>query len=379
MSSGTVHLKQAPRVWNEKFNQFLLKFGLTRCETDPCVYFSRKNNDLLIVGIFVDDGFAAGTNTSLVKSVIDFLSQEFEMRSLPATRFLGLDIHRDRSRRQLFINQPDFVRKILTKFHMNACHATAIPADPGTRLSANMSPTTEEEKLDMASVPYREAVGCLLYLSITCRPDIAFGVSQVAKFSQNPGRAHWNAVKRIFSYLAGTEQYGICFGTQEPESLVGYTDADYAGDLDSRCSTSGFAFFVRGSLVSWSSRRQKCVSQSTTEAEYVAASDSCKEAVWLKCFLAEIGEFDNKPVEIRCDNQSAIRSIHNPEFHQRTKHIDVRYHFVRQLQEDGIIDAVYVPSREQKADLFTKPLPKPEFERMRSALGVGEQNYQNSE
>ena len=116
----------------------------------------------------------------------------------------------------------------------------------------------------------------------------------------------------------------------------------------------------------------KSVSQSTTEAEYVAASDSCKEAVWLKSFLTEIGEIDIKPVEIRCDNQSAIRLIHNPEFHQRTKHIDVRYHFVRQLQEDGAIDAVYVSSREQKADLFTKSLPKPEFERMRSELGVGE-------
>jgi hypothetical protein len=365
-------LKQAPRVWNEKFNEFLLKFGLTRSESDSCVYFNRKDDELLIVGIFVDDGFATGTNTALVKSVIDFLSQEFEMRSLPATRFLGLDIHRDRTQRQLFINQPDFVRKILTKFHMDTCRASAIPTDPGTRLSADMSPTTEEEKLDMASVPYREAVGCLLYLSITCRPDIAFAVNQVAKFCQNPGRAHWNAVKRIFAYLAGTEQYGIIFGTQEPKLLVGYTDADYAGDVDSRCSTSGFTFFVHGSLVSWSSRRQKCVSQSTTEAEYVAASDSCKEAVWLKCLLAEIGEIDNQPVEIRCDNQSAIRSIHNPEFHQRTKHIDVRYHFVRKLQEDGIIDAVYVPSKEQKADLFTKPLPKPEFERMRRELGVCE-------
>jgi hypothetical protein len=334
------------------------------------VYHRRQEYELLIVAIFVDDGLVAGTNPTLIQSVIDFLSQEFDMRSLPATGFLGLSIHRDRSRQQLFINQPDFVKKILAKFNMDTCHAITTPADPCSRISAQMSPSTEEEKQDMSNVPYREAVGCLLYLSITCRPDISFAVSQVAKFCQNPGRAHWNAVKRVLSYLAGTDQFGVYFGPSTAEPLVGYTDADYAGDLDSRCSTSGFAFFVRGSLVAWSSRRQKCVSQSTTEAEYVAASESCKEAVWLKCLLSEFGELDNQPVKILCDNQSAIKSIHNPEFHQRTKHIDVRYHFIRQLQEDGIIDATYVPSKEQKADIFTKPLPKPDFERMRKKLGV---------
>ncbi|XP_032798447.1 secreted RxLR effector protein 161-like [Daphnia magna] len=148
-----------------------------------------------------------------------------------------------------------------------------------------MSPTSEEEKLDVSNIPYREAVGCLLYLSITCRPDISFAVSQVAKFCQNPGRPHWNAVKRILSYLAGTPNLGILFCVNSKQPLVGYTDADYGGDIDSRCSTSGFAFFVYGSLTSWSSRRQKCVSQSTTEAEYVAASETSKEAVRLKSLL----------------------------------------------------------------------------------------------
>lgn len=368
-------LKQAPRMWNEKFNQFLLKYGLEKCESDPCVYHHRKKNGLLIVAIFVDDGLVAGSSKDEVQSVIDFLSKEFDMRSLPATRFLGLNIHRNRSTQELFINKPDFVKKSLKKFKMDNCNPATTPADPCTRISTQMSPTTEEEKQDMAKVPYREAVGCLLYLSLTCRPDISYAVSQVAKFCQNPGRAHWNAVKRILAYLAGTNEFGIHFGTLTKESLVGYTDADYAGDLDTRCSTSGFAFFIHGSLVSWSSRKQKCVSQSTTEAEYVAASESCKEAVWLKSILSEIGEIEDEPVKISCDNQSAIRSIHNPGFHQRTKHIDVRYHLIRQLQEDGVIDVTYVSSKEQKADIFTKNLQKPEFERMRTELGVGGRKY----
>lgn len=260
---------------------------------------------------------------------------------------------------------------------MDSCNPTATPADPCTRLTSAMSPTSEEEKLDMTHVPYREAVGCLLYLSITCRPDISYAVNQFAKFCQNPGRAHWRAVKRILSYLSGTAEFaGISLGENSNQPLIGYTDADFGGDIDSRCSTSRFAFFVYGSLVSWSSRRQKCVSQSTTESGYVAASESSKEAVWLKCLLFEIRETGDQPVPIPilC-NQSAIRSIHNPKFHQRTKHIDIRYHFVCSLQEDGVINVLFVPSKEQKANILTKALPKPDFEKMRESLGLSEHNH----
>jgi hypothetical protein len=169
-----------------------------------------------------------------------------------------------------------------------------------------MTPTSEEEIFHMAKVPYREVVGCLLYISITCRPDISYAVSQVAKFCQNPGRAHWNAVKKILAYLSGTTELGIMFEKNETSPISGYTDADYGDDLDNRCSTSGSVFFVYGNLVSWSRKRQKCISQSTTEAEYVAASDACKEAVWLSSLLTELGETEEKSVPMYCDNQSAI-------------------------------------------------------------------------
>ena len=365
-------LKQAPRMWNEKFNRFLVKFGLSRSEFDSCVYFRRNSKEILIVAIFVDDALVCASNKLLAKGVTDFLSEEFDMHCLPATRFLGLDLHKEDGR--LVVNQPEFIKKILIKFYMESCNATSIPMDPGIRLTTEMSPTSEEEKNDMANVPYREAVGCLLYLSITCRPDISFAVSQVAKFCQKPGRAHWNAVKKIIAYLSGTTQRGIVFEKKEGPPIFGYTDADYGGDLDNRYSTSGSTFFVHGNLVSWSSKRQKCVSLSTTEAEYVAASDSSKEAVWLSSLLIEIGETSKQPVPIFCDNQSAIQSIRNPAFHQRTKHIDIKYHFVRSLQENQIIDVSFVPSKEQKADMFTKPLPRSEFNRMCTNLGM----YDNS-
>jgi hypothetical protein len=214
------------------------------------VYYRRRGEDILIDAIFVDDGIVCGSNVPNVKNIIDFLSKEFDMRCLPATRFLGLDIHRDQEQRKILINQPDFIKKIIVKYKMDSCNPTATPADPCTRLTSKMSPTSEEEKLDMTHVPYREAVGCLLYLSITCRPDISYAVNQVAKFCPKPGRAHWSAVKRILSYLSETAEFGIFLGENSNKPLIGYTDTDFGSDIDSRCSTSEFAFFVYGSLVS---------------------------------------------------------------------------------------------------------------------------------
>lgn len=172
----------------------------------------------------------------------------------------------------------------------------------------------------------------------------------MAKFCRNPGRTHWGAVKRILSYLSGITEAGRSFTKKEATPILGYTDADYVGDPVTRCSTSGSAFFVYGNLVSGSSKRQKCVCQSTTEAEYVAASESCKETVWLSSLLEEIGVTTKQPVPIYCDNQSAIQSIRNPAFHQTTKHVDVRYHFIRSLEENAIVDVTFVPSKEKKAD-----------------------------
>lgn len=171
-------------------------------------------------------------------------------------------------------------------------------------------------------------------------------MSQVAKFRQSPDRTHWSAVKKILSYLSGTTELGIVFEKNETIPVSGYSDADYGGDFDNRCSTSDSVFFVHGNLVSWSSKRQKCILQSTTEVEYVAASDACKESVWLSSLLTEIGETEKKTVPMHCDNQSAIQSIRNPTFDQRKKHIDIRYHFIRSLQENGIIDVTFVPSKE---------------------------------
>lgn len=175
-----------------------------------------------------------------------------------------------------------------------------------------MSPITPETVALMAGTPYKEAIRSLIYLTTCSRPDIAYAVGQAARFFQNPGKAHWAAVKRILSYLSGTRHYGLLFSGTGRAKFVGYSDADYAGCIDSRRSTSGFIFLHLGCAVNWGSRRQQCTALSTTEAEYIAASNASKEAVWLRRLLIQIDSLPSGPVRLMCDNESAIRLVHNP-------------------------------------------------------------------
>ena len=363
-------LKQASRVWNTKFNDFLLKFGLIRSTADPCVYYRHQEEEITFVIIYVDDGLVCSSKKETLDKILEHLNTTFEMRSTPVGRFIGIDIIRNRAERKLHISQSHFVDKLLIKFNMSQCNPRTVPADPNVRLDSLMSPKNEEESKLMEAVPYREAVGGLMYAMVMSRPDIAFAVSQVAKFCQNPGPGHWSAVKRILAYLAGTRNFGLSFDGFNPGDIVGFTDADYAGDVTTRRSVSGFIFLLNGGPVSWTSKQQSCVSLSTTESEFVAACESSKEAVWLLRLIEEIEKKKRGPMSLFCDNQSAIKLVRNPEFHQRTKHIDVKYNFIREQQERGRIDVKYIATEEQMADIFTKSLPGPRFVMLRDMIGV---------
>ena len=303
-------------------------------------------------------------------SVVEYLSQNFGMTCGPVDCFVGIQITRDKSSRTIHLSQENYITRMLEKFSLLECQARSVPADPFTRLSKDLGrDSLEEESLIR---PYREAVGSLIY-AVTCtRPDIAFAVNQVAQFSCHPTRAHWEAVKRIFSYLKGTAAYGITFGnkTAGGGALLAYSDADFAANLDDRRSTTGVLLMLNGGPVSWKSQRQSCVSLSTTESEYVAAAAAAKEVVWMRRLLQDIGRHQSKPTLLFCDNQSAIKLVRNPQFHQRTKHIDVKFHFIRDLQEEHVIDVVYVNTESQLADLLTKGLDGPRFRRLRDEISI---------
>ena len=223
----------------------------------------------------------------------------------------------------------------------------------------------------MKNVPYREAVGSLMYASMGTRPDITFAVSTVAQFLENPGAAHWEAVKHIFRYLKGTRDMKLTYGDEEKD-LQGFVDADGASQ-DHRRAISGYVFMVDGGAVSWSSKKQEIVTLSTTEAEYVAATHAAKEAVWLRRLFGELfppAETINKPTTLHSDNKSAIALATGGQFHARTKHIDIRYHFIRYMIKAESIWLIYCPTDKQTADTLTKALPSTKAKHFAHAMGL---------
>lgn len=361
-------LKQSPRQWNKRFNEFLKLHDFKSNEADHCVYHGSYGTDELILALYVDDGLIISSSKEAIQLVLSELKKQFEITIGDGTYFVGLEIKRDRDKRELFISQENYLCRVLNKFNMTTAKAVAIPFEAGAHLDAG-EPLNVDEQLKMDNVPYRQAVGSLMFAATVSRPDIMYAVSVVSRYLSNPKPVHWSAVKRIFRYLRGTTSLGITYGRSNTE-LVGYTDSDYAGDSDTRRSTSGYVFKIGGGAVTWMSQRQKVVALSTTEAEYIAASEATKEAIWLRLLLSGIGVNMDNPIEMRLDNQGSIKLIGNPQFHKRTKHIDVRYHFIREKFENGDIDVSYVPSEDELADILTKGLAKNVFQRLRGEIGV---------
>ena len=207
-------------------------------------------------------------------------------------------------------------------------------------------------------------------MSTRTRPDITFAVCNVARFCTKPTSNHWSAVKRIFRYLRGTSKVGIVYTKQNSYSCVGYSDADWAGDKNDRKSTSGYCFLLGSGLISWRTNKQSCVALSTAESEYVAFSGAAQEAIWLKSLFHDF-QFDNQgPILIYEDNQSAISLVKNLKNHPKTKHISIKFHFVRDLVSSKQVEVKYCPTSDMLADIFTKGLPAERFVRLRSMLGL---------
>jgi hypothetical protein len=276
--------------------------------------------------------------------------------------FLGMEVERDRAQRLLYINQIGYLKEILKCFRMEDCKAIGVPLDPKTKLKKNVNNDDE-----MVKVPYQQAVGAML----CTRPDLAYPISVVSQHMANPSLEHWIAVKRIFRYLQGTLQFKLRFGGLSSQDVVGYCDADWAGDLEDRRSTTGFVFMMGGGATSWSSKRQPTIALSTTEAEYMASTQATKEAIWMTKFMKELGYMkEKKAMVIRCDNQGAISLTKNPTQHARTKHIDVQHHFVRERVENGEVTFEYCSTEEMVADVLTKALPKERHYKLISMFGL---------
>lgn len=355
-------LKQAPRCWNQRFRNFLESCDLKQTDSDPCL-FVNKNKSLFLV-IYVDDGIVAARDEKLLESFLEKLKDEFSVRTGPANYFLGMQIEylNDGS---IFVHQENYCNKILDCFNMSTANPVCVPIDKDV-FSSEPSVKLDEE------IPYRKAVGSLMYLATVTRPDIAYAISVLSQVLDKPLRKHWSLVKKVLKYLRGTSKWGILYvSSASCKVLETFSDSDYAGDPSTRKSTSGMIFKYSGGAITWASRRQKCISLSTTEAEFVAASHAAKEAVWLHRLFLDLCSSCSVPV-LQVDNESAIRLIKNPEFHNRTKHIDIRCKFVREKFLSGQLDVQHCESEVQAADIFTKPLPKFRFQKLRQLIGMCE-------
>lgn len=356
-------LKQAPRCWNSKFDSVLKKFGFVNSKADQCVYVGQVNKKKCYFCLYVDDGLLFSTDESALKVITEELNSIFEIKVLNTPRnFVGMQI--EILNNCIFIHQTQYIEQLLNKFNMNDANTNSVPVDPHMKLQKGDG---EPEK----NIPYREAVGSLMHLAIVSRPDIMFAVSLVSRFLNCYNQMHWNAVKKIFKYLKASKDYGLCYTkTAQPSEIVGYSDADFANDLDTRRSVTGYVFIKNGAAVTWSSQKQQTVALSTTEAEFMAACAATKEAMWVKLLLSDAGEYKQDTLYLHLDNQSAISVIKNLNFHKRCKHIEIKYHFIKEKYHQKIISLKFVSSKYQYADILTKALTKDKFIFLRSKLGM---------
>ncbi|GJZ80925.1 retrovirus-related pol polyprotein from transposon TNT 1-94 [Tanacetum coccineum] len=335
------------------------RVGYKRCAMDHCCYLKKVGSSSIILLLYVDDMLVAGSDMEEI---------EFEMKDLGlAKQILGMSIIRDRTKGTLRLSQEIYIWKVLEKFNMKDAEARCQLLGDHFKLS-KQAPKTKASRRRMAKVPYASAVGSVMYIMVCTRPDIAHAVGVVSRFMSNPGREHWEAVKWLLRYLKGTSKATLCFSRKEVV-LEGFFYSDYGGCLDSGKSTTGYVFTVGGTSVSWMSRIQKCVAMSTTEAEYMAIAEAGKELVWLKNFLEELDRAQTECV-LFCDNQSAIHLAKNPVFHGRTKHIKIRYHYIRELVSEGTLSLKKILGAKNPADMLTKVVTTKKLKLCASSTGL---------
>ncbi|CAM8959677.1 unnamed protein product [Rhodiola kirilowii] len=288
-----------------------------------------------------------------------------------AQKIIGVKILRNRNKGTMYLLQADYITKVLNKFSMLNSKPSPIPLGGHLVLSKANLPSTDSDKHKMKDIPYDIAVGLVMYVMLCTRPDLAFAVSVLSRFMSNPGNAHWTAMKYLLKYIAGTQNLGLVYKKYETKiDIKGYVDSNYASNKDTRKSTTTLYFTWAGNCINWKSQHQSIVALSSTEAEYIAAVEAIKEAIWLQGILGEIQHVVYIPT-MNIDSQSALYLCKDPVYHERTKHIDVRYHFIRDKIEKGSVVVTKIGGETNPADYDTKIVPSQKFEFCRDFLHIG--------
>ncbi|CAA0823425.1 cysteine-rich RLK (RECEPTOR-like protein kinase) 8 [Striga hermonthica] len=355
-------LKQAPRAWYGKIAEFLIQCGYYVAPANSNLFVKKRERKLAIVLVYVDDIIITRDDGEEIQQTRRNLLVRFQMKELGELKhFLGLELKEKGD--GLLLCQSKYAKDLLKKFGMIDCKPLSTPTEVNAKICAQDGKALEDATM------YRQLVGSLIYLTLT-RPDISYAVGIASRFMEKPKKPHLELVRRILRYVKGSIDYGLFCQRNKDTKIVGYCDADYAGCGDTRRSTTGYVFKFGSAAISWCSKRQPTVSLSTAEAEYRAAAMAAQETIWLMQLLKDLHQPFSYAVELYCDNQSSIRIAENPVYHERTKHVEVHYHFVREKVLTEEIEMKHVGTEDQVADVFTKGLNSSNFEEFRTCLGM---------
>jgi len=377
-------LKQAPRAWYKNIDLKLKQLGFKPMVNESCLYFRCFKGSLNVIALYVDDLVICGVMEA-IDDVKRHLCNKYKMKDLGIVhRILGCEVLYDEVAGTYSINQTKYVKDMCNKFLPKGSVGVKTPMTD-VNLSNDMCPKSESDILNMKDIPYKAGIGCLLWLVAGTRMDIAYSVQTCARYSVNPGPLHWEAVLRIMRYLLGTAGYGILYRrtvsnggvldnnwviernlVSHPDvkfsticdslNLYAYVDADHGRDIDTRRSVTAYVFYLGGSPVSWKSKLQQCVATSSMQSEYMALCAACLQSLWLITILRGLGYSRLAPITLLEDNQSCIEYSKNNTSHDKTKHIEIKYHLVREQIQQENIHVIKVPTKENVADLLTKPL-----------------------
>jgi Reverse transcriptase (RNA-dependent DNA polymerase) len=340
-------LKQSSRAWFDRFSMTMKKLGYQQSNIDHTIFIQWKGEKICILVVYVDDIVLMGNDPVEMKRFKASLAKEFEMKDLGELRyFLGIEVVR--SKKGVILSQQKYVLDLQSDTGMLGCRPVNTQIDPNHKLSEEIGDQVEKGQ-------YQRLVGKLIYLTHT-RPNISYAVRMVSRYMHDPRVSHQETVYRILRYLKGCSGKMVFFGKKRHMRVEVYTDADWVGCLDDRKSTSGYCAFVGGNLVSWRSKKQNVVARSTAEAEYRAMAHGVSEGLWLRRLLLELGLFEDKPIMLYCYNKAAINIANNLIKHDRTKHVEINRHFIKDKLDEGIMYMSFVRTKEQIADVFTKRL-----------------------
>ena len=354
-------------------NKGMLSLGFTRIKCEYCLYFRQTGDGTILTGIHVDDFFLGASDLTQATKFKHELATIWEILDLGAAKFcIGIAIKRDLVNHHIYLSQTALIDKILTLFNMTDCNPVSTPMESGLVLSRHSDVAlTREEELELRELPYRHFIGLLMYLAIATRPDIALAVQKLTQFLTFYRSIHWNAAKWVVRYLKGTQTLQLRLGGNTTANLIGFFNASYACCPDLGKSIGAYCFSLANSgVISWVARKQKTVVQSMCNAEYIACSKAAHECMWLQMLTAEIGYPQKNPTPLLTDNEAALTLTKDPRFHARAKHINTKWHYIRECHENNDIHVLYVPTKDNIADIFTKPLPAPAFHHLRSYLGL---------